>query len=104
MGWGYVAPPDQPTPLVLKVFNPTFWVMVEMCLGAWAANLPPLGPLLGAIGFREWVSSAYRKISEVSHSWQSEKSKTSKREESELTHQDSEISLVEARSQQQRHV
>jgi hypothetical protein len=63
MSWAYKPPPDEETPLVLEVFNPTFWVMVEMCLGAWAANLPPLGPLLRAAGFSEAVNSAYRKLS-----------------------------------------
>ena len=51
MDWGYKAPPHSETPLVLQVFNPTFWVMVEMTLGAWAANLPPLGPLLRHMTF-----------------------------------------------------
>lgn len=47
--YGYTAPAGEKTPLVLEVFNPTFWVMVEMCLGVWAANLLSLRPLL-----REW--------------------------------------------------
>lgn len=54
-------------PLVLQVFNPTFWVMMEMLLGAWAVNMPPLGPLLGAMGFREFVSKTYNKISHISN-------------------------------------
>ncbi|KAI9158997.1 hypothetical protein HJFPF1_07002 [Paramyrothecium foliicola] len=53
MDWGYKAPPHSETPLVLQVFNPTFWVMIEMMLGAWAANLPPLGPLLRHMSFRK---------------------------------------------------
>lgn len=44
--FGYSAPSGTPTPLVLQVFNPTFWVMVEMGLGVWAANLPALSPLM----------------------------------------------------------
>lgn len=47
--YGYTAPSGEKTPLVLEMFNPTFWVMVEMCLGVWAANLLSLRPLL-----REW--------------------------------------------------
>ncbi|KAI6782409.1 uncharacterized protein J7T54_001266 [Emericellopsis cladophorae] len=100
MAWGYVSPPDQPTPLVLQVFNPTFWVMVEMFLGTWAANLPPLGPLLGAMGFREWVSSAYRKVSAISTSWSGTRTKTTEKsyatragDERNLTHQTSDSSL-----------
>lgn len=48
---------------LFSVFNPTFWVMIEMCLGTWAANLPPLGPLLHSIGIRACLSRAYRKFS-----------------------------------------
>ncbi|CAG9987080.1 unnamed protein product [Clonostachys byssicola] len=63
MSWGYEAKPKDKTPLVLQVFNPTFWVMIEMCLGTWAANLPPLGPLLHSIGIRACLSRAYRRFS-----------------------------------------
>ncbi|KAH8158997.1 hypothetical protein CIB48_g9255 [Xylaria polymorpha] len=42
LNFAYAPPPDDQTPLVLKVFNPTFWALAELWLGAWAANLPPL--------------------------------------------------------------
>lgn len=61
--WDYTAPADGKTPLVLQVFNPTFWVMIEMCLGAWAANLPPLGPLLRTLNIGGTVGNVYRKFS-----------------------------------------
>ncbi|VUC37523.1 unnamed protein product [Clonostachys rosea] len=66
MSWGYEAKPKDKTPLVLQVFNPTFWVMIEMCLGIWAANLPPLGPLLHSIGIRACLTKAYRRLSAYS--------------------------------------
>lgn len=44
--FGYKAPPFTQTPLILRVFNPTFFVMIEMLLGVWAANLPVLSPLV----------------------------------------------------------
>ncbi|KAK8128860.1 hypothetical protein PG984_009968 [Apiospora sp. TS-2023a] len=44
--FAYSPPAKEQTSLVLKVFNPTFWVMVELWLGIWAANLPPCSPLL----------------------------------------------------------
>ena len=77
LGYGYE--PKGEEPLVLRVFNPTFWVMIEMLLGAWACNLPPLGPLLGAMGFRELVSRAYEKISTVSSSLSSTFSSSSEK-------------------------
>ena len=49
MDWDFEARPHEETPYILQIFNPTFWVMIEMCLGAWAANLPPLGPLLKTV-------------------------------------------------------
>lgn len=63
MSWGYKAPPHDETPLVLQVFNPTFWVMIEITLGLWAANLPPMAPLAQAMGLRGMVSSVVRKMS-----------------------------------------
>lgn len=45
MEWAYVAAPGEKPPLAMQVFNPTFWIMVEMWLGSWAANLLPVGPL-----------------------------------------------------------
>jgi hypothetical protein len=49
--WGYelAAPPDDKKSLFLRICNPTFWVMVEMNLGIWAANLPVLAPLIRAM-------------------------------------------------------
>lgn len=56
--YGYTVPSGEKTPLVLEMFNPTFWVMVEMCLGVWAANLLSLRPLL-----REWnITLTFRRI------------------------------------------
>ncbi len=60
MDWTYKPPPNEKTPLVLEVFNPTFWVMIEMSLGACAANLPPLAPVLGKMGFGDFVSKVHR--------------------------------------------
>lgn len=61
--WAYKAPPHSEVPLVLKAFNPTFYVMVEMCLGVWAANLPVLAPLARAMNERYKSSNLYRKLS-----------------------------------------
>lgn len=61
MGWGFKPPPGSVEPVAMKIFNPTFWTMVEICLAIWAANLPPLAPLLSKLGFTEWVSTAYKK-------------------------------------------
>ncbi|KAK7184100.1 hypothetical protein DPSP01_001259 [Paraphaeosphaeria sporulosa] len=44
--FGWVAPPFDETPLILRVFNPTFFAMLEMLLGVWAANLPVISPLV----------------------------------------------------------
>ncbi|KAF2441109.1 hypothetical protein P171DRAFT_447006 [Karstenula rhodostoma CBS 690.94] len=44
--FGWVAPPYTETPLILRVFNPTFFAMLEMLLGIWAANLPVISPLV----------------------------------------------------------
>jgi hypothetical protein len=65
MDWDYKQPADQKTPLVLQVFNPTFWVMIEITLGLWAANLPPMAPLLQAMGLMNMVNTVYRKASAV---------------------------------------
>ncbi|KAF2805875.1 uncharacterized protein BDZ99DRAFT_449574, partial [Mytilinidion resinicola] len=35
----YRAPPEAKTPRVLQAIQPTFWVMMEMLIGLWAANL-----------------------------------------------------------------
>ena len=61
--FGYKPPPNDQTPLVLDVFNPTFWVMVEMTLGVWAANLPALAPILKNAHVPEMLSGVYRKLS-----------------------------------------
>lgn len=60
--FGYKAPAGEKTPLVLQVFNPTFWVMVEMGLGVWAANLPPLSPLLKYRPIRLGFGRGWRKL------------------------------------------
>lgn len=97
MSWGYTPPPDQEEPLILQVFNPTFWVMVEMGLGSWAANLPPLGPLLGAMGFKDAVFRAYRKVSYISSSWGSSRATqpTAATADPEMAYQGSESSLMD---------
>ena len=74
MDWGYKAPPGDETPLVLEVFNPTFWVMIEILLGLWAANLPPLAPLMQAMGLKGMVSSAYRRTMQYGSRSRGEKS------------------------------
>lgn len=56
--YGHTARAGEKTALVLEVINPTFWVMVEMCMGFWAANLLSLRPLL-----REWnIQLAFGRI------------------------------------------
>lgn len=65
MDWDYKQPPGEGTPLILQVFNPTFWVMIEILLGLWAANLPPLAPLLQAMGMKSMMSTIVRKASAV---------------------------------------
>ncbi|KAI3333274.1 hypothetical protein F4824DRAFT_503309 [Ustulina deusta] len=64
LNFAYTPPPDDQTPLVLKVFNPTFWALAELWLGVWAANLPPCSPLLRSIDFHPYrrISNAYRRI------------------------------------------
>ncbi|KAI1291159.1 hypothetical protein F5Y03DRAFT_403614 [Xylaria venustula] len=64
LNFAYTPPPDDQTPLVLKIFNPTFWALAELWLGVWAANLPPCSPLLRALDFHLYrkLSSAYRRI------------------------------------------
>lgn len=61
--WGYIGPPEAKLPLTLKIINPTFWVMMEMLLGLWAANLPTLVPLVRIINNRYRASKVYRKFS-----------------------------------------
>jgi len=63
LNFGYKAPPHSQMQLVLRVFNPTFWVMVEFSLGVWAANLPVLAPLIRAWNQKYKESSVYRKMS-----------------------------------------
>ncbi|KAI0521908.1 hypothetical protein F5B22DRAFT_643489 [Xylaria bambusicola] len=64
LNFAYTPPPDNQTPLVLKVFNPTFWAVTELWLGVWAANLPPCSPLLRAMDFHPYqrLSNVYRRI------------------------------------------
>ncbi|KAI0146155.1 hypothetical protein GGR57DRAFT_506677 [Xylariaceae sp. FL1272] len=69
LNFAYEAPPDAETPLVLQIFNPTFWALTELWLGLWAANLPPCGPLL-----RNFNIHPYQIIDSVRRSWQSRKS------------------------------
>ncbi|KAI1349046.1 hypothetical protein F5Y01DRAFT_290287 [Xylaria sp. FL0043] len=64
LNFAYTPPPDDQTPLVLQIFNPTFWALAELWLGVWAANLPPCSPLLRRMDFHPYrkLSSAYRRI------------------------------------------
>lgn len=62
LDFGYSSPPGVPTTLVLQVFNPTFWVMVELWLGIWAANLPPCAPLLNDFHPYQRLRSRYAKM------------------------------------------
>ncbi|KAI0183445.1 hypothetical protein EV127DRAFT_20895 [Xylaria flabelliformis] len=68
LNFAYTPPPDDQTPLVLKIFNPTFWALAELWLGVWAANLPPCSPLLRSISFHPYrmLSSAYRRSRKTS--------------------------------------
>ncbi|KAK7957886.1 hypothetical protein PG996_010669 [Apiospora saccharicola] len=59
--FAYLPPAKEKTPLVLQVFNPTFWVMVELWLGIWAANLPPCSPLLRGLHPYQLLSRLYRR-------------------------------------------
>ncbi|KAK3368418.1 hypothetical protein B0H63DRAFT_76076 [Podospora didyma] len=63
LNFGYKAPPRDKTPIVLLAFNPTFWVMVEMCMGVWAANLPVLAPLVRGMNERYRGGSVSQKAS-----------------------------------------
>ncbi|TGJ80547.1 hypothetical protein E0Z10_g8225 [Xylaria hypoxylon] len=73
LNFAYTSPPADQTPLVLKIFNPTFWALAELWLGVWAANLPPCAPLLRNMNFHHKLSSAYRRI------WSRESSTASSR-------------------------
>ncbi|KAI3325874.1 hypothetical protein HD806DRAFT_532529 [Xylariaceae sp. AK1471] len=63
LNFAYTPPPDGQTPLVLNIFNPTFWALAELWLGVWAANLPPCSPLLRGLNFHPYrmLSSVYRR-------------------------------------------
>jgi hypothetical protein len=96
-----MPPPDAQTPLVLKIFNPTFWALAELWLGVWAANLPPCSPLLRGLHLHfhpyRVLSSVYRRTwsrKSTTASAQTEDSKGS-----ELSSRDSAPLVVEARQQ-----
>ncbi|KAI1179173.1 hypothetical protein F4777DRAFT_534650 [Nemania sp. FL0916] len=80
LNFAYTPPPDDQTPLVLKVFNPTFWALAELWLGVWAANLPPCAPLLRTLNFHP-----YRMLSSAYHRTWSRKSSTWTRKSSTAT-------------------
>lgn len=61
VGFAYAPPPTEKTPLVLQVFNPTFWIMVELWLGIWAANLPPCAPLLRRFHPYQLLTDVYKR-------------------------------------------
>jgi hypothetical protein len=87
MSWNYKAPPGVETPLVLQVFNPTFWVMVELCLGVWAANLPALGPMIRNMKVTAIIGSTlgsmYRRMSYARTSRSRSKSKSKSKSRTE---------------------
>ncbi|PSN75397.1 hypothetical protein BS50DRAFT_628590 [Corynespora cassiicola Philippines] len=62
LDWGYVAPPRRDIPFILQMFNPTFWVMVELLTGAWAANFPALAPLIKWMNARIKGTNLYRSL------------------------------------------
>ncbi|KAK7926716.1 hypothetical protein PG985_003714 [Apiospora marii] len=66
--FAYSPPAKEQTPLVLQVFNPTFWVMVELWLGIWAANLPPCSPLLRRLHPYQLLSRLYKQTASRSSS------------------------------------
>jgi hypothetical protein len=86
MSWNYKAPPGVETPILLQIFNPTFWVMVELCLGVWAANLPALGPMIRNMKVTAIIGSTlgsmYRRMSYARTSRSKSKSKSKSRTES----------------------
>lgn len=92
--FGYKAPPQSQTPLVLQVFNPTFWVMVEMCMGAWAANLPVLTPVARGLSKRYKQSSLYKTLSN-SALYKSLSSSTSSQTSMVRDHQESDLERFE---------
>lgn len=62
LGFGYQPSTTQRTPLVLHVFDSTFFIMVEMWLGVWVANLPPCAPLLRCTQVSESPGDSYYDI------------------------------------------
>jgi hypothetical protein len=89
MNWNYKAPAGEETPLVLQVFNPTFWVMIEILLGLWAANLPPLAPLMQAMGLKGMVSSVYKRTLQYGSRSRTEKSRQMSMPENKYNNSDS---------------
>ncbi|KAI1332842.1 hypothetical protein F5Y16DRAFT_127934 [Xylariaceae sp. FL0255] len=63
LDFAYEPPPADKTPLVLEIFNPTFWAITELWLAVWAANLPPCGPLLKEMNIHpaRMFSSIYKR-------------------------------------------
>jgi hypothetical protein len=82
LNFAYKPPPDDQTPLVLKIFNPTFWALAELWLGVWAANLPPCSPLLRGLHFHPYrmLSNVYRRTWTRKSSTASPSSSPSERE------------------------
>ena len=72
MGWEYKPPPGSVEPVPMRIFNPTFWTMVEMYLAIWAANLPALGPFFAKIGLSKWVHAVYKRGTSALRTDQSE--------------------------------
>lgn len=43
--WNYQPKSTEQIPIAMQIFNPTFWIMVEMWVVSWVSNLLPIGPL-----------------------------------------------------------
>ncbi|KAI1113964.1 hypothetical protein F5Y14DRAFT_462088 [Nemania sp. NC0429] len=102
LNFAYTPPPDDQTPLVLKIFNPTFWALAELWLGVWAANLPPCSPLLRSVNFHPFriFSNAYRRTwTRKSSTTLEGKAKTQLSEESRGSDKKSSIGTWEILSQ-----
>ena len=65
MQWAWKAPEGDKTPLVLQLFDPSFWIMVEMWVGSWVSNLLTLKPLFLAMDLGGRFRTLRRKASGV---------------------------------------
>ena len=63
MQWAWKAPEGDRKPLVLQLFDPSFWIMIEMWIGSWVSNLLALKPLFLAMAVGDRFRSLRRKAS-----------------------------------------